>query len=880
MVLKTTTKVLLYCFIWFSTIYYSLPKLFHSISSKRGVPVRKCRRLENLTIKLAKRGLDVKYWTRCLDLGICPKFLNFKPPKVKQFRYVGDLYQSVVQKGLCIAREEQLQVEKEYNIVRKNVTDHLSLLEKGTLLKLLNEKVKSETKKFTDTHNKKLLNLWMSTRPRSPDCLKNLSSKELSVEEQNVLYRGLKHHVLPRKIHPDQIKAEMEKLVNAVIVDEVRSVINQEQNAAVHSAGVRTRAQAARNERNVLSREAQKEKFRETIVNVTQQKVTADFRDDMKGVFRSFVQSCRNVCSTRINQAFHSTVYGLSKNKDIVCVKYDKGNGICVMDTSDYLSKLDCIVNDEGKFAKILPSTRKNARYPTIRRQEIVRDLIDKHIKEHVSTDMYKRLVPVGCGPGKLYGTCKVHKPDYPLRPVVSMLRTPEYELAKYLDSMIKPNIPDKFMLYSTDNFLQKLNKFKIQPGDKSISFDVVSLFTNVPLNETIQIIANHMYSKSAKFTPPFEKSGFVHLMKIATGGMFLHRDSLYKQEDGVSMGNPLAPTMANFFLGFLEETLFKNTDPDYPVFYVRYVDDVFCIFRNNVDFKNFFERLNSLHVSLKFTYEESRGSTLPFLDVEVKLTGEGCETSIYRKPTNTNTLLHFDAVVPLRWKSGLVMCMLNRAHRLSSSVQLFHKEVMKLKHIFELNSYPVQFFNKIYKRFEQKLNQTSQDCTEEDIDNKYNLKIPFVGKPSIEFGKRVSALIEKQFGVQVNVIFSTARLGSFFPLKCLTPLPVQSCVVYRYKCLGDQDTSYIGMTVRTLSERVREHIRGGRESAVHDHITSCQTCNQNDISIENFSIIKKCRTEFDTKIHEALLIKKHNPNLNRQLHLNRGASFTLKIFE
>ena len=49
------------------------------------------------------------------------------------------------------------------------------------------------------------------------------------------------------------------------------------------------------------------------------------------------------------------------------------------------------------------------------------------------------------------YGTVKVHKPNFPLRPVVSMVNTPEYALAKYLDNMIKPYLPQTRMLKSTD---------------------------------------------------------------------------------------------------------------------------------------------------------------------------------------------------------------------------------------------------------------------------------------------------------------------------------------------------------------------------------------------------------------------------------------------
>ena len=72
-------------------------------------------------------------------------------------------------------------------------------------------------------------------------------------------------------------------------------------------------------------------------------------------------------------------------------------------------------------------------------------------------------------------------------------------------------------------------------------------------------------------------KSSLVELLRCGTGGIFSHRGQLMQQIDGVSMGNPLAPTMANFFLGALERKLFNGELKDSnPALYTRYVDDVF----------------------------------------------------------------------------------------------------------------------------------------------------------------------------------------------------------------------------------------------------------------------------------------------------------------
>ena len=59
---------------------------------------------------------------------------------------------------------------------------------------------------------------------------------------------------------------------------------------------------------------------------------------------------------------------------------------------------------------------------------------------------------------------CKVHKEGYLLRLVISMLNSPEYKLAKYLDSFVKPNMPISFSCDSTDLFLDNLKAFSINP--------------------------------------------------------------------------------------------------------------------------------------------------------------------------------------------------------------------------------------------------------------------------------------------------------------------------------------------------------------------------------------------------------------------------------
>ena len=72
-------------------------------------------------------------------------------------------------------------------------------------------------------------------------------------------------------------------------------------------------------------------------------------------------------------------------------------------------------------------------------------------------------------------------------------------------------------------------------------------------------------------------------MLKLACEGIFMYKNKFYKQSDGVAMGSPLGPSLANFFLGYLETTFFQN-NLHFPQFYCRYVDDIFAVFKNEHD--------------------------------------------------------------------------------------------------------------------------------------------------------------------------------------------------------------------------------------------------------------------------------------------------------
>ena len=202
--------------------------------------------------------------------------------------------------------------------------------------------------------------------------------------------------------------------------------------------------------------------------------------------------------------AVFRTLWSLARNADIKVYKFDKGNGLAILEAEDYFLKLDKIIQDGSKF--IEAKWQDDAIHPIIQKENSIAHYVKKYLKK---IDGYAALIPSGSKPGKLYGLAKVHKDNPLLRPVVSMVGTPEYKLAKYLDILMKPLIPDTYLLKSTDDFYKRLKQFPCNNSYRIVSFDVVSLFTNIPLSETIELIINRIYANGHPYANPFNKDVF-----------------------------------------------------------------------------------------------------------------------------------------------------------------------------------------------------------------------------------------------------------------------------------------------------------------------------------------------------------------------------------
>ena len=136
-------------------------------------------------------------------------------------------------------------------------------------------------------------------------------------------------------------------------------------------------------------------------------------------------------------------------------------------------------------------------------------------------------------------------------------------------------------------------------------SFDVDSLFTNVPLRETIDICLGSLFVDPSSTIIGLGKTHFRTLIEpaVLNSFIFIFDGKLYQQTEGLGMGLRLGPTFANIFLCF-KEKLWLDSCPELfkPILYKRYVDGTFLLFKEVSHAHLFLTYLNSQHSNIKFS--------------------------------------------------------------------------------------------------------------------------------------------------------------------------------------------------------------------------------------------------------------------------------------
>ena len=452
-----------------------------------------------------------------------------------------------------------------------------------------------------------------------------------------------------------------------------------------------------------------------------------------------------------------------------------------LLDRNDYVNKMNNILSDNTKFKKIAGI---DPLLYTLRTEDKVNYKIRKLKKEGAITEkLATELCVSGTSPGIMYGLPKVHKTGTPLRPILSANNTSSYNLSKYLVPKLKQLTFNEFTIknsYEFSNFIAS-----VPNSDQYVmcSFDIESLFTNIPLDETLNICLNHLFPNEDSIYEGFNKSQFKSLLELATKNTnFLFNETFYEQVDGVAMGSPCGPTLANIFLCYYERKWLEDCPADFrPVIYKRYVDDTFLLFRDVEHIDLFLSYMNSKHPNIKFTKELEEDAMLSFLDVTITRINNVFETSVFRKKTFTGLGSHYLSIEPWLYKINAIRTLIFRAYNLSSSYLHFTKEIDFLKNYFHENGFPSGIFYRYVRLFLSKIYHPIPTITTVKKHTIY-VSFPYFGYISDKLRKEIRICVEGLYPqIDLRLAFKNSfSIGSFSNIRtqCLLPFVLMSYIL------------------------------------------------------------------------------------------------------
>ena len=443
---------------------------------------------------------------------------------------------------------------------------------------------------------------------------------------------------------------------------------------------------------------------------------------------------------------------------------------------------------------------------------------------KNLDRDLYKKLKPRGSQPARLYGLAKVHKKEVTVRPVLSMPGSCYYKVAVQVAEWL--SVVDECKINSsTEQISNMIKSVRLEEYEELVSFDIVSLYTNVPVLEAIHVCAELLYSGKYQKSP-VDKETFIALAKISSCDvLMLTQDGYYRQIDGLAMGSPPAPHLANGWLSQFDKKI-KGEARIFP----RYMDDTIREIKKDLK-QGILEELNGLHPSLKFTMEEQdEKGQLPMLDMKLVNEQGILSSTWYNKPTDTGLIINYHSLAPKRYKRSVVSGFVFRIYRACSNWKNFHESLNKAKKVLEGNQFPPDFYEPIIRKALEDIllktrkpqePETPQETEDKERAEKIKVEkrllfVQYRGKASEDFARALHKI-----EAPCTPVFTMRKLKSVLPsLKPTVERLCRGSVVYKLNC-PRCSACYVGQTDRHFSTRLNEHQKN-KSQPVYRHFEAC----------------------------------------------------------
>ena len=394
----------------------------HFIRNKNGNEALKlARTLEEATLNVTRFKDHLHFNHRLKDHHILPKSLQFSPPVKSR-----EGWKIAKKAGLAYLR---LRISNCHTQIKKfsqrssqttlRLREMISKESLDTLLHTIKQRSQLEAQRRRESHKKKLHNILPRSHTREANLkekwVMNISDRPLSASEHSALSLDFNFAITPKSLPVPQIVSSTESGIGQ-LPDAEKDLIRASVTSAINNWCPPPRNNITNDEERAL-------------------------RD-------------------------------LAKDTSVTILPADKGRAVVVMNTNDYTDKVNNLLKDDKTYHKITDKRRNPDTSSTEKSlNKLLLQIKDQPAphdsnKKQLDPKLYYKLHSTDATPASLYGLPKIHKENVPLRPIMSAIGSPTYELSKYLANILSPLQNNKYTVKNSASFVEKIRAVSVDPDE------------------------------------------------------------------------------------------------------------------------------------------------------------------------------------------------------------------------------------------------------------------------------------------------------------------------------------------------------------------------------------------------------------------------------
>lgn len=383
----------------------------------------------------------------------------------------------------------------------------------------------------------------------------------------------------------------------------------------------------------------------------------------------------------------------LKDNPNLLVTTADKGGKIVIIDESAYKGKVDHHVTDfvnNGTYERVPQELDfDSVRCDWEKMHKALRDKVNNFLSsENVQQLSFEPYIMA-----KLVLYIKVHKPGYPVRPVIAAPDRWNKGLSRWILRLLSliADVFDSVKVKNSRNLVERLSVLgNMTLGHKLSTFDYVSMFTNVPYYVPREIVVNYFYVVRSATNVPMNIFMEILDFIIDSSSYFLCGDITMRQCKGLTMGNELAQVLADIATGYATMMVKASLSSQRVSFIFKYVDD-FLTAMDDEATRLFQARMHHMIDGLRLEHTpEDCDAQVTYLDVKIQRLPDGSLTTVWwQKDCSKGYILNYYSNHPRVMKWNIMNAYIRHALSVTSPVA-FQLTIKNLKKVLRNSSFPM----------------------------------------------------------------------------------------------------------------------------------------------------------------------------------------------